>query len=132
MTKITRVFCASTALFVSVACSSSPERIFSPQPAVTSAVLTACAPLPPGVKLYGGLSVADVEKAGRFPMQHPEHHDLATDSPIWLRFRAELLPTDLVYEYYHDERWEGGGMYHGGLAAFRDKCTVKIEQAWTT
>jgi hypothetical protein len=66
-------------------------------------------------------------------MQHPERRylDVAT-SPVWARFRAGLLASDVVYEYYHDERWEGGGMYHGGLAAFRGGCTVKIEQAWTT
>lgn len=98
-------------------------------PPVTPA---SCEPVPAGLKLYGGLPVSEVERLGRFPMQHPERRYLETSNQLWLRFRDGLKPTDLVFEYVHDESWEGGAFHHGGVSAFRGGCSVKIEQVWIT
>jgi len=95
-----------------------------------------CEPLPKGLTLYGGIALADVEKAGKFAMQIPDRRFLETNNHLWVHFRQNLRPTDLVFEYVFDDEWEDHGkfytMHSGGLTAFRDGCTVSTEQAWTT
>jgi hypothetical protein len=95
-----------------------------------------CDPLPKGLTLYGGIAFADVEKAGRLAMQLPERQFLETNNHLWVHFREDLRPTDLIFEYAYDDEWEDEGkfytMHSGGLTAFRDGCPVRTEQVWTT
>lgn len=91
-----------------------------------------CTPLPEGLTLYGGTPFAEVERQGRFPMQRPQRRFLETSNHLWGKFRVGLEPTDLIFEYVHDEGFESGPFHHGGLSAFRNGCTIKIEQVWTT
>ena len=91
-----------------------------------------CRPLPEGLTLYGGTPLAEIERQGRFPMQYPERRFLQTSNPLWREFREGLEPTDLIFEYVHDEGSESAPFHHGGISAFRNGCTIKIAQVWIT
>ncbi|MBN8726281.1 MAG: hypothetical protein J0H15_01070 [Xanthomonadales bacterium] len=65
-------------------------------------------------------------------MQQPERRYIGTTTDLWRKFRDELEPADLVFEYANDESWKGVAFNHGGLAAFRGGCTIKIVQIWIT
>ncbi|HVI57746.1 MAG TPA: hypothetical protein VM619_02580 [Luteimonas sp.] len=82
--------------------------------------------------MYGGIPFAAVEQNGKFPMRHPDRRYLETSNHLWARFREGLSPTDVIFEYVQDEEWEMGVMHHGGVTAFRNGCTVKTVQVWTT
>ena len=119
---------------VATSCATAPTPAHPPyaQPVSPPAAASSCAPLPDGLRLYGGIPFAEVEQLGKFPMQHPGRRYLETSNHLWAEFREGLSPTDLIFEYVHDEKWEMGTMHHGGVTAFRSGCTVKTVQAWTT
>jgi hypothetical protein len=119
-------------LATSCAIAPTPARPPFAKPIPPPAAAASCAPLPEGLKLYGGIAFAEVEHLGKFPMQRPERRYLATSNHLWSEFREGLSPTDLIFEYVHDEKWEMGTIHHGGVTAFRNGCTVKAVQVWTT
>ncbi len=106
------------------------------KPVTPPLAAASCAPLPEGLRLYGGVPFAQVEVQGRFPLQHLERHFLETNNHLWVHFREDLRPTDLIFEYVLDDEWEDEGKFYqrhsGGLTAFRNGCTVRTEQVWTT
>ena len=65
-------------------------------------------------------------------MQRPQRRYLKTSNHLWAKFREGLEPADLIFEYVHDEGFEARPFHHGGLSAFRDGCTIKLEQVWIT
>ena len=120
------------AICLSTSCAVAISRPPSTKPVVLPPAAASCTPLPEGLKLYAGIPFAEVERAGKFPMQHPERRFLKTSNHLWVKFREGLRPTDVIFEYVHDEKWERGTMHHGGISAFREQCTLKLEQVWTT
>jgi hypothetical protein len=114
------------------ACNSAPSKPSYATPVAWPVAPTTCTPLPKGLRLYGGTTVADIEQLGKISFQEPERKFLETSSSFWIHFRAGLEPSDTVFEYALDEPWEKGVIHHGGLSAFRKNCTIKQEQAWTT
>ncbi len=101
-------------------------------PATAPLGQASCAALPEGLTLYAGVTFAEVERQGRFPMQHPQRRYLKTSNHLWRNFRDGLEPADLIFEYVQDESFEAKPFHHGGLSAFRGGCTIKIEQVWIT
>lgn len=118
------LFTAASCVTVSIPPHASPVT-----PPVASA---SCEPLSEGLTLYGGTPLAEVERQGGFPMQYPEPRFLQTSNHLWREFREGLEPTDLVFEYVHDEGSESAPFHHGGISAFRNGCTIKVAQVWIT